>query len=52
MFVCDYINANLLYEYFLRIYRTIIPNLYYELNDFPNIEEYLKNNKLNLYTFK
>ncbi len=49
VFECDYIDSNSLYEYLLKIYRTIIPNLGYELEDLPDIEEYLENNKLKLY---
>ena len=49
VFECDYINANLLYEYCSKIYRTIIPNLKYELEDLPDIEEYLENSKLRIY---
>ena len=32
-----------------KIYRTIIPNSGYTLEDLPDIEEYLPNNKLKLY---
>lgn len=49
VFECDYINASSLHEYCSKIYRTIIPNLKYELGDLPDIEEYLDNNKLRLY---
>lgn len=49
VFECNYINANFLYEFCSKIYRTIIPNLEYELEDLPDIEEYLENNKLRLY---
>ena len=42
-------GANFLYEYCSKIYRTIIPNLKYELEDLPDIEEYLPNNRLKLY---
>lgn len=49
VFECDYIGARFLYEYCSKIYRTIIPNLEYKLEDLPDIEEYLENNKLKLY---
>lgn len=49
VFECDYINASFLYEYVSKIYRMIIPNLEYELENLPDIEEYLENNKLRLY---
>lgn len=49
VFECDYMGASSLYKYWSKIYRTIIPNLEYELEDLPDIEEYLENNKLNLY---
>lgn len=49
VFELDYKGANFLYEYCSKIYRTIIPNLEYELEDLPDIEEYLENNKLRLY---
>ena len=49
VFECDYIDSTFLYEYCSKIYRTIIPNMEYELVDLPDIEEYLDNNKLKLY---
>lgn len=49
VFECDYIDSNSLYEFGKKIYRTIIPNSEYELEDLPDIEEYLPNNKLKLY---
>lgn len=49
VFECDYIDANFLYKYCSKIYRTIIPNLECELENLPDIEEYLENNKLKLY---
>lgn len=49
VFECDYIDNIFLHEYCSKIYRTIIPNLEYELGDLPDIEEYLENNKLRLY---
>lgn len=49
VFECDYINSTFLYKYCSKIYRTIIPNLGYELEDLPDIEEYLPDNKLKLY---
>lgn len=49
VFECDYIDSNFLYQYCSKIYRTIIPNLEYELEDLPDIEEYLENKKLRLY---
>jgi len=49
VFECDYINSTYLYEFCKKIYRTIIPNMEYELEEVPDIEEYLPNNKLKLY---
>ena len=49
VFECDYKGPNFLYEYCSKIYRTVIPNLEYELENLPDIEEYLGNNKLRLY---
>ncbi len=49
VFECDYKGSRFLYEYCSKIYRTLIPNLQYELEDLPDIEEYLENNKLKLY---
>ena len=49
VFECDYINSTSLYEFCKKIYRTIIPNIECELEDLPDIEEYLPNNKLKLY---
>lgn len=49
VFECDYINATHLHEFCKKIYRVIIPNIEYELEDLPDIEEYLPNNKLRLY---
>ena len=49
VFELDFINADYLYEYSSKIYRTIIPNSGYELEDLPDIEEYLPNKKLRLY---
>ena len=49
VFECEYIDSNYLYEYCSKIYRTVIPNLGYELDDLPDIEEYHDNNKLKLY---
>lgn len=49
VFECDYINSRILDEFCRKIYRTIIPTLKYELEDLPDIEEYLPNNKLRLY---
>jgi len=49
VFECEYINSSFLYEFVKKIYRTIIPSFGYELNDLPDIEEYLPNNKLKLY---
>lgn len=48
-FECNYISSQWLYEYCSKIYRTLIPNSGYELEDLPDIEEYLPNNKLKLY---
>lgn len=41
VFECDYINSTSLYEFCKKIYRTIIPNIECELEDLPDIEEYL-----------
>ena len=49
VFELDFINADYLYEYSSKIYRTIIPNSGYELEDLPDVEEYLPNKKLRLY---
>lgn len=49
VFECDYMGSSFLYAYCSKIYRAIIPNLEYELEDLPDIEEYLENNKLRLY---
>lgn len=49
VFECDYINSNYLYKYISKIYRTIIPYMECELEDLPDIEEYLPNNKFKLY---
>lgn len=49
VFECDYINSTLLYEFCKKIYRTIIPTFQYELENLPDIEEYLPDNKLRLY---
>lgn len=49
VFECNYINSNQLYKIFKKIYRTIIPNLGYDLEEMPDIEEYLPNNKIRLY---
>ena len=49
IFECEYISYSLLYEFCKKIYRVIIPNFGYELNDLPDIEEYLPNNKLKIY---
>lgn len=49
VFECNYNGSDYLYEYCCKIYRTIIPNLGCELEDLPDIEEYLENNKLRLY---
>lgn len=49
VFEADYIDSTFLNEFCKKIYRTIIPNFGYELKDFPDIEEYLPNNKLKLY---
>ena len=49
VFECNYNNSNFLYEYCSKIYRIIIPSLGYELEDLPDIEEYLENDKIRLY---
>lgn len=49
VFELDFINADYLYQYCSKIYRTIIPNSGYELEELPDIEEYLPNKKLRLY---
>ncbi len=49
VFECEYINSGFLDKFCKKIYRTIIPSFGYELNDLPDIEEYLPNNRLKLY---
>ena len=49
VFECDYINSSSLYEFCKKVYRTIIPSIKCELENLPDIEEYLPNNKLKLY---
>ena len=49
VFEYDYTNSTDLYEFCKKIYRTIIVNSMYSLENLPDIEEYLPNNKLNLY---
>ncbi len=49
VFEYDYTNSIALYEFCKKIYRTIIVNSMYSLENLPDIEEYLPNNKLNLY---
>jgi AraC family transcriptional regulator len=49
VFECEYINSSFLNEFCKKIYRIIIPSFGYELNDLPDIEEYLENKKLKLY---
>ena len=49
VFETDYINSSNLNEFCCKIYRTIIPNSGYELEELPDIEEYLENHKLKLY---
>lgn len=49
VFECDFIDSETLDKFCKKIYRIIIPNFGYELNDLPDIEEYLPNNKLKLY---
>lgn len=45
----DYSDSNFIYESVRKIYRTIIPVAGYELNDLPDIEEYLPDNRLRIY---
>lgn len=49
VFECNYINSTFLYDFCKKIYRTMIPTLKYELEDLPDIEEYLPDHKLKLY---
>lgn len=49
VFECEFINAAFLYAFCQKIYRIVIPSLGYDLNDLPDVEEYLPNNKLKLY---
>lgn len=49
VFEYNYIDSKSFYEFVKKIYRTIIPNSKFELEDLPDIEEYLPNNKLRLY---
>lgn len=49
VFEYNYINSTLLYEFIKKIYRNIIPNFGCELENLPDIEEYLPDGKINLY---
>lgn len=49
VFKFKYLNSTELYKLICKIYRTIIPNSGYELQDLPDIEEYLTNNDFRLY---
>lgn len=49
VFESTFIDSNFLYEYCSKIYRTVIPFLKCELEDSPDIEEYLPNDTLKLY---
>lgn len=44
-----YSNAMMLYEIICKIYRTMLPDSGYELEDLPDIEEYLSDHKFKLY---
>ncbi len=49
VFELEFKNADYLYEYSSKAYRTIIPDSGHELEDLPDVEEYLPNNNLKLY---
>lgn len=46
---CDYINATTLDKLIRKVYRTILLNSNYELENLPDIEEYLPNKKIRMY---
>ena len=48
-FEFKYTNSDLLYNLIRKIYRTIIPASGYELEDLPDIEEYLSNDMMRFY---
>ena len=49
VFEFKYINPEMLYNLICKIYRTIIPASGYELEDLPDIEEYLPDNNFKFY---
>lgn len=49
VYECDYINSTMLDKLNRKVYRTILLDFKYELEDLPDIEEYLPNNKLKMY---
>lgn len=49
VFEFKYLNSTELDKFIRKIYRTIIPSSGYELQDLPDIEEYLPNNDFKLY---
>ncbi len=49
VFETEYTNSTRLDEFCRKIYRTVIITCNYELEDLPDIEEYLENDKMKLY---
>lgn len=49
VYECDYIDSVTLDKLNRRVYKTILLEFRYELEDLPDIEEYLPNNKLKMY---
>ena len=49
VFEFDFISSEYLDDYCTKVYRTIIPNMHFELVDLPDVEEYLDNNRIKLY---
>lgn len=49
VFECNFETAKSLNEFCCKVYRTVIPNAGFELEDLPDIEEYLPDHKLRLY---
>lgn len=49
VFEFKYLNSTHLDKFICKVYRTIIPNSGYKLQDLPDIEEYLPNNDFKLY---
>lgn len=49
VYECDYINSVILDKLNRKVYKTILLEFRYELEDLPDIEEYLPNNRLKMY---